>query len=308
MIDQIPDAAIEAGAKIEHPSFTKVKGRVSRTKDGRVGRFGWKAQIASLDDFILTACAVELGLEVPGHHQSGDPLGYGDRVEGLDLSGGECRALVAYVRGLPAPIVNWRTSPGGKKTFDSIGCAACHTPNLGGVEGLYSDLLLHDMGEELQDTGGYGTFTPRSPGEEINVPTGPLATAGDMAPESTSGEPKPRLAAGASRLECARRRYGESATRLPISMMAAPRPSMRRSDYTAEKRASRHGDTCNLICRGSATPAEVPAGHACSVAARQAAHAPRGRSAVIASDTTDSDSAAGGRLGFTHDPFLVELD
>ena len=201
MIDQIPDAAIEAGAKIEHPPFTKVKGRVSRTKDGRVGRFGWKAQIASLDDFILTACAVELGLEVPGHHQSGDPLGYGDRVEGFDLSGGECRALVAYVRGLPAPIVNWRTSPGGKKTFDSIGCAACHTPNLGGVEGLYSDLLLHDMGEELQDTGGYGTFTPRSPGEEINVPTGPLATAGDVAPESTSGEPKPRLAAGASRLE-----------------------------------------------------------------------------------------------------------
>ncbi len=40
-------------------------------KSGRIGRFGWKAQTTNLRDFVLGACASELGLEVPGH-QAGD--------------------------------------------------------------------------------------------------------------------------------------------------------------------------------------------------------------------------------------------
>jgi CxxC motif-containing protein (DUF1111 family) len=201
LIDGIADREIEAAARTTRPAFPKVKGRVSRTKDGRIGRFGWKAQIPSLKDFVLTACAVELGLEVPGHHQAGDPLGYGDRVEGLDLAESECNALVAYVQSLPAPIVSWRTSPAGKQIFEKIGCAACHTPKLGGVESLYSDLLLHDMGEELQDTGGYGAFTPLSPGDVINGPAGqPVADAGPGTARSP-GEQEAKPAFGAGRLE-----------------------------------------------------------------------------------------------------------
>ena len=34
-------------------------------KSGRIGRFGWKAQTTSLREFVLGACASELGLEVP---------------------------------------------------------------------------------------------------------------------------------------------------------------------------------------------------------------------------------------------------
>ena len=45
--------------------FPEIQGRACRLKDGRIGRFGWKGQMASLDDFVLNACAVELGLEVP---------------------------------------------------------------------------------------------------------------------------------------------------------------------------------------------------------------------------------------------------
>ena len=40
----------------------------------------------------------------------------------------------------------------GKSVFTGIGCAACHTPDLGGVTGVYSDFLLHrivDSREEL---------------------------------------------------------------------------------------------------------------------------------------------------------------
>ena len=50
-----------------------VSGRVARLRDGRVGRFGWKAQTASLRDFTFQACASELGLEVPGFPQATPP-------------------------------------------------------------------------------------------------------------------------------------------------------------------------------------------------------------------------------------------
>ena len=68
--------------------FPQVAGRVSRLKDKRIGRFGWKSQTASLSDFVLTACAVELGLEVPEHHQAGSPLHPDAVAKGLDPNAG----------------------------------------------------------------------------------------------------------------------------------------------------------------------------------------------------------------------------
>jgi CxxC motif-containing protein (DUF1111 family) len=35
--------------------------------------------------------------------------------------------------------------------FREVGCADCHRPRLGQVAGIYSDLLLHQMGEGLSD-------------------------------------------------------------------------------------------------------------------------------------------------------------
>jgi len=140
------------------------KGRVSKLKDGRVGRFGWKGHVASLKDFTLQACAIELGLEVPGVPQSPLPWKPGYKAPGLDLTAQQCDALIAFVAALPRPkerkpetdrheaeIVH------GRKLFGQVGCAACHRPKLGDVEGIYSDLLLHDMGDELSDFGSYGT-------------------------------------------------------------------------------------------------------------------------------------------------------
>jgi len=47
----------------------RLVGRTSRVADGRVGRFGWKGQMASLSDFVRAACANELGLGNPSHAQ-----------------------------------------------------------------------------------------------------------------------------------------------------------------------------------------------------------------------------------------------
>jgi CxxC motif-containing protein (DUF1111 family) len=169
LIDAIPDSVIEEAAKATFPGFPEVKGRVSRLRDGSIGRFGWKAQTSSLKEFVLTACAVELGLEVPEHPQGKLPYVSGGHAQkpGLDLDSSECDALVAFVRNLPPPQQRRPSSDReaeairqGKKRFEEAGCATCHTPKLGSVDRLHSDMLLHDMGPELADSGIYGNVSP----------------------------------------------------------------------------------------------------------------------------------------------------
>jgi hypothetical protein len=159
LIDSLPAEALYKAAR-QQPLETR--GRVSRAAAGAIGRFGWKAQTATLHDFVLSACANELGLEVPDHHQGASPLAPFEAAKGLDLTTEECDALVAYVRNLPSPAVVEPSGPResadvgtGRKIFTGIGCAECHTPSLGSVQGIYSDLLLHDMGEPLSDPGTY---------------------------------------------------------------------------------------------------------------------------------------------------------
>lgn len=160
LIDGLADTELESVARQQPPS---IRGRVHRLKDGRIGRFGWRAEVASLEDFVLNACANELGLEVPGHHQAASPLDPAAKAKSLDLTQDECNALVDYVRSLPAPDVlapsgaQGSAAVEGRRLFQSVGCASCHIPDLGSVRGIYSDLLLHDMGEELSGAGNYGT-------------------------------------------------------------------------------------------------------------------------------------------------------
>jgi CxxC motif-containing protein (DUF1111 family) len=166
-IDTIPDRVLESEERRQASGKT-IHGRVSRLPSGRIGRFGWKGQMADLDTFVRTACASELGLEVPGHHQAGDPLGFASRSEtGLDMSEDDCRDLVGYVRALPVPTERSpdpAAAAAGRQVFERFGCAGCHRPNLGAVDGLYSDLLLHDMGPDLSDEGrSYGSANDGSP-------------------------------------------------------------------------------------------------------------------------------------------------
>ena len=88
----------------------------------------------------------------------------------------ECDALTEYVRSLPAPVAikpadkqESEQLRSGERTFRSIGCANCHLPKLGSVSGIYSDLLLHDMGSRLEDAAAYSVFVgapPRAEGAE----------------------------------------------------------------------------------------------------------------------------------------------
>lgn len=181
LIDSIPDSVLEAAASQKFADFPEVTGRVARLKDGRIGRFGWKAQKANLYDFTMTACAVELGLNVPDHPQAGVPLRPDYVPAGFDLNREECLDLVQFLRDLPAPTQAGATAIAseikqGEAMFARIGCAACHTENLGEVNKIYSDLLVHDMGSDLGDSGSYGVFQPQSSGSDAEDPLGGLLT------------------------------------------------------------------------------------------------------------------------------------
>jgi CxxC motif-containing protein (DUF1111 family) len=76
--------------------------------------------------------------------QSAGPKDDGTRV----------KALSAFVASLPAPTSAIDGQPDGQRLFENLGCSTCHTPNLeapAGAVPLYSDLLLHDMGPDLDD-------------------------------------------------------------------------------------------------------------------------------------------------------------
>jgi len=133
-------------------------------ESGLIGRFGVKARMGALDDVIADALQGDMGLtsalrpvELPNPDGLTDDL-----LPGVDLPDIQLASLVGYTRLLdipprPAP------DPRGAGLFDSVGCAVCHvptlrtradwpTPQLAGINApVFTDLLLHDMGEGLAD-------------------------------------------------------------------------------------------------------------------------------------------------------------
>ncbi len=137
-------------------------GRVRYLPDGRVGKFGWKAQFATLEEFVAAACANELGLGTPLTEQA-KPFARPDAAAiPPDLDKTQFKQLVAFVDTLPRPVeavpdaAAARTAAArGKEAFAAVGCAVCHTPDVGGVAGVYSDFLLHTI-DDPRSGGNYG--------------------------------------------------------------------------------------------------------------------------------------------------------
>jgi CxxC motif-containing protein (DUF1111 family) len=169
-IDRIPAWSIRsqhtkrmvAGIEREFAlDFTQAgSGRVRILPDGRIGKFGWKAQFATLEEFVAAACAVEVGLSTPTRKQHKPQEHCEDLEAKPDLNHRQFAQLVAYVANLPAPqLILPKDSrelaqvSRGREMFSKVGCAACHTPDLGGAKGVYSDFCLHDLTDPT--TGGY---------------------------------------------------------------------------------------------------------------------------------------------------------
>jgi hypothetical protein len=178
LIEAIPDAAIAANEDPLDADGDGISGRVhwvlpledSPTSPLRAGRFGWKAQVATVLSFSADATRNEMGITnslIPTETApNGDMalLAACDAVaDPEDVPDAEGHAFIDRVthfqRYLAQPPQTPRSGMSGEQVFNAIGCNACHvaqwtTANLPGLEDAirgktirpYSDFLVHDMG------------------------------------------------------------------------------------------------------------------------------------------------------------------
>ncbi|MEO1526696.1 MAG: di-heme oxidoredictase family protein [Planctomycetota bacterium] len=157
LIDQVTSKQLKAIER-EQKKHPEISGRLATLADGRLGRFGWRANIPTLLDFCDQACAAEVGLETRRKVQPPDATMPGYSNPSTDINDQQIRAMADFVSALPQPVRKVPTDPKrrlsaarGEQLFASIGCAVCHRPNIGPANGIYSDLLLHEMGEKSYD-------------------------------------------------------------------------------------------------------------------------------------------------------------
>lgn len=194
LVEAIPDDTLLALEDPDDRDRNGVSGRAAvvvdlATGDRRVGRFGWKAQHATLLAFSADAYRNEMGITndllpaelahgisethmrycdpVPDPEDKRDPV---TRRRGIDN-------FEAFMKFL-APVTRGTTDAAalaGEQTFRAIGCAACHVPSLTTGPSanplfnrkpvpLFSDLLLHDVGT------GDGIAQEAAAASEIRTP------------------------------------------------------------------------------------------------------------------------------------------
>jgi CxxC motif-containing protein (DUF1111 family) len=205
LIEQIPDREILANQRSDAPRKKDmgVRGRANfvlaghaisgqannNGNDGTVARFGWKAQNKSLLLFSGEAYNVEMGItnelfqterdETPGCQFAAVPNDVGDTAATAPLGAVSAIEKFAFFSRFLAPPAPSKDTPGGadsiargRKVFEEVGCALCHTPalrtgnsNVAALRNqpvnLYSDLLVHDMGPGLEDGVTQGQAGPR---------------------------------------------------------------------------------------------------------------------------------------------------
>lgn len=180
LLEAIPDAAILANADPDDQDGNGISGRPNWVWDDAqqtvvMGRFGWKAGQPTLNQQNVHAFSSDMGLTTrlrpfddctPAQTDClTAPNGNGPDGE-PEVSDNILRLVLFYTRNLAVPVRRDIENPqvlAGKNLFYKAGCQQCHTPQFktrhdaaepelaDQVIRPYSDLLLHDMGDELAD-------------------------------------------------------------------------------------------------------------------------------------------------------------
>jgi CxxC motif-containing protein (DUF1111 family) len=183
LIEAIPDAEILKNAADQATAPGPVKGRVNRVWDAllqaeRIGRFGWKANVATLAHQTAGAFLGDMGITSAVHPQEActpaqqdclaAPRGGQDGAPEIDA---RTFGDVVFYQATLAPAARRRIDDPavrrGARLFAAAQCSACHRPSYvtgasplpqfasGKLAGQriwpYTDLLLHDLGEGLAD-------------------------------------------------------------------------------------------------------------------------------------------------------------
>ncbi len=184
LIENIPETVILANQSVDVRAKRQlgISGRVNRSGSGRLSRFGWKAQNASLVYAAAEAYRVEIGAtdEMLSYSDESLPPTCAEVGRKLDDATNydqsylqppaEITRVANYMRLLdqPRPASSFPSAIAqsitrGKQLFENVGCALCHTlklktgnssriPALNKVSAnLYSDLQIHHMGPHLAD-------------------------------------------------------------------------------------------------------------------------------------------------------------
>ncbi len=183
LIQAIHEADILARADPDDRDGDGISGKPSLVRDHRsgelkLGRFGFKAQNASVRDQSSSAFAGDMGISTPDNpFDHGDctaaekdclvmPTGVQARLGPVEAPDPVLGLVTFYSENLAVPArrnISDKTVLKGKALFYASGCSACHAPKFvtrrdAGNKAQafqliwpYSDFLLHDMGEGLAD-------------------------------------------------------------------------------------------------------------------------------------------------------------
>jgi CxxC motif-containing protein (DUF1111 family) len=131
-----------------------------------IGRFGLKARVATLDDFAADAFQGDMGLTSPMRpDELANPDGLkDDEKAGPDMTAEFVLTVASYVRTIAIPPRGPAlANTAGQAAFAQAQCSVCHVPTLktrpdfpvaalANIDApIYTDLLLHDMGDDLAD-------------------------------------------------------------------------------------------------------------------------------------------------------------
>ena len=176
LLEAVPASTILSYADENDANKDGVSGRPNyvwnqKTNQTEMGRFGWKANQPTIDQQIADAFLGDMGITSslnPDQNLIGTQVAlYGSLPNGgtPEIDDADLSDMVYYVRTIAVPgRRNW-TDPqvlAGKKLFMSAKCQSCHisqmTTGTSFIPYLsdqiirpYTDLLLHDMGDNLAD-------------------------------------------------------------------------------------------------------------------------------------------------------------
>lgn len=193
LIEAIHEADILALADPDDRDGDGISGRPALTREARtgklmLGRFGWKAQNATVRQQSADAFATDIGISSPdADRPHGDctaaqakcltmPTGEQARLGPTEAPDPVLNLVTFYSENLAVPArrkASFAETLRGKKVFYELGCTSCHTPKFVTRRDAankaqsfqliwpYSDFLLHDMGEGLADGQQVGVATGR---------------------------------------------------------------------------------------------------------------------------------------------------
>ena len=223
LIETIPDRRIVRLADPFDADGDGIRGHPNVVR-GRIGRFGWKAQIVTLGEFAAAAYLNELGVTSPDFPDELAPQGGRVTCDGArdpEDDGTRVEAVARFLLLLaPLPQARPAALQAGRRIFRRTGCETCHTTRLragrthparamrGRRVPMFSDLLLHDLGFELAD----GIAQGFASGSEFR--TTPLWGVGASAPYLHDGS--------AATLEEAIVRHGGEASSARDRFLALP--------------------------------------------------------------------------------------